>query len=215
MNAIIKLAGAVYYRMWHWREIKGTEPRPWTYTMREWSLQNPRKRDVLLLAWLALNIVAALVLPRPVLAGLMGPLAFSWLLAGHLYWDTAGAYIKHADEFRADALRADVAETLDRLRGAGPVDPVDEANARTVRDHLTLNDAERRLVTMEAAHNPAHGRRVMVTCNNAPSEAHRASGLCVSPRRAFANAGYIGTCDVEPDRVHFPGPECNDTWRMA
>ena len=72
--------------------------RPFTYVFREWSGEYPLVATLMSLA--SLGMLAYL---DSVLTGVAGwavraSLMFACLLAGHLFWDTAGAYVKSAKD---------------------------------------------------------------------------------------------------------------------
>ena len=76
-----------------WRNTAG---RPWTYVMREWFQKHPKTASWVLPVILAGFIAASWeisLLTFKLRLFLTILQAFAWLLTGHLFWDTAGAYI--------------------------------------------------------------------------------------------------------------------------
>ena len=86
---LARIAGDLYAALW--KNITG---RPWTYVMRQWVMEHPRQAKIVVPAGL---IVVAGLQVFSVLFKVWLVLAitdFLVLLTGHLFWDTAGAYIK-------------------------------------------------------------------------------------------------------------------------
>lgn len=86
---------------WHeYVRLEGwTIRRPWTYSMRQTARERP---GPVTLGAGATGAVLWVVLPLlPLWAALLIVAAVSALWA-HLFWDTAGAHVKHAEEFTGD-----------------------------------------------------------------------------------------------------------------
>ena len=85
------LAGA-YEGLW-----KSTAKRPWTYVIREWVIKHPRAASIILPCIFAIVLGSNRLLKVIQVGGWWWfftiLIAFAWFLAGHLFWDTAGAYI--------------------------------------------------------------------------------------------------------------------------
>ena len=85
------LAGA-YEGLW-----KATASRPLTYVMREWVDKHPRASSVILPFVFACALGASRLLKVLPDGGWWWfwtiLIAFTWALASHCFWDTAGAYI--------------------------------------------------------------------------------------------------------------------------
>lgn len=88
---------AIYRFFW-----SRTTKRPWTYQIRDWTLHHPLR------VWPAVTaIAAAFVVGQVELTRRFGRRAAPFVLfadfmafvAGHLWWDTAGAYVKEVDDF--------------------------------------------------------------------------------------------------------------------
>jgi len=92
MQSIVKLVGAVYAFLW-----RNTAGRPWTYEIRDWTTRHPLAAAFFLAGIIGGALAAQLATPF-YLGAFAIPIVvfvdFLALLAGHLYWDTAGAYIK-------------------------------------------------------------------------------------------------------------------------
>ncbi len=90
-NRIAKSLGSIYRILW-----TNTTRRPWTYAMRQTAIETPWK------VWIAhlviLPLLALIYVYWPWYFGLP-VIAFTFALWGHLFWDTLGAYVKHARYF--------------------------------------------------------------------------------------------------------------------
>jgi len=81
----------LYTALW-----KNTAGRPWTYVMREWVDTHSKASEILLPLLFAGMIFAVWPISWTTIGWrifLTIGQAFAWLLVGHLFWDTAGAYI--------------------------------------------------------------------------------------------------------------------------
>ncbi len=90
----------LYKALW-----KNTSGRPWTYVMREWVDKHTRISGVILPCLFAGFIAATWPISQATIGWrifLTILQAFAWMLTGHLFWDTAGAYIPKRKRKRWD-----------------------------------------------------------------------------------------------------------------
>ena len=90
-----KVIGGAYELAW-----RRTIGRPFTYAIREWSHRIPGRAaaviPVLVLGVLAFQVLSMLWLPMGIGSALVVLGDFCYFSGGHLWWDTAGEYIKSA-----------------------------------------------------------------------------------------------------------------------
>ncbi len=86
LKFVILILGGFYAVLW-----KATLGRPYTYWFRESAKNHPVVASVIILITVIMAFIAMRLFHQWYAIGLQ---AFYWFLLGHLYWDTAGAYIK-------------------------------------------------------------------------------------------------------------------------
>ncbi len=77
-----------------WRKTSG---RPWTYEIRDWTRRHPRWAGVVVGFLVAVFSFGQIALPKMFgwkAAPFVAFADFLALLAGHLFWDTEGPYVK-------------------------------------------------------------------------------------------------------------------------
>ncbi len=81
-----------------------TSARPWTYEIRDWTQRHPFAAGAIIATTVIMGLgieLITIVLFAPWWAVLLAlPAVLFWnaaaFLAGHLYWDTAGAYVQES-----------------------------------------------------------------------------------------------------------------------
>lgn len=96
---VFAILSDLYVALW-----KNTSGRPWTYVFREWVDKHPKTSSIILPFVFGAVLVSSRllkVLPDGGWWWFFTILtAFAWFLAGHLWWDTAGAYIPKPKRYR-------------------------------------------------------------------------------------------------------------------
>ena len=101
---IWKVLGSILFDIYKAFWVNTTK-RPWTYCMREAVIHHPKTASFILpfvfaalIAWP--RLVDAWIIDKHWWWFLIILNQFAWLLTGHLFWDTAGSYVKQVKDFR-------------------------------------------------------------------------------------------------------------------
>jgi hypothetical protein len=87
--------------------------------MRQWSRQNRRNRQVYTLIWISFLFGLALGIGGLPAVLAVGAGVISGAVWGHLFWDTAGEHVKHAEDFKTAPLCSAVENGVHCMRSAG------------------------------------------------------------------------------------------------